>query len=206
MSTKTTFKRIALVAVAALGLGMLSVVPSSAIPNLTVTIVNGTAGLAGVRTDSTTAGTITVAGYVDGGDSVTISLVAGSFPIGGVPVIGIQNLDSTTSQLNTVKIDSQTAVTLLGTSMTLLQFLILRLLQSGERPLVFPTSVFLQQLPQTSVTNWAYNWIQQHLLALPEHIITQLLSRLGTQMQQLLFRQRIQSQSRLQLALVYQQQ
>jgi len=119
MSTKTTFKRIALVAVAALGLGMLSVVPSSAIPNLTVTIVNGTAGLAGVRTDSTTAGTITVAGYVDGGDSVTISLVAGSFPIGGVPVIGIQNLDSTTSQLNTVKIDSQTAVTLLGTSMTL---------------------------------------------------------------------------------------
>ena len=32
MSTKTTFKRIALVAVAALGFGMLSVAPSSAVP------------------------------------------------------------------------------------------------------------------------------------------------------------------------------
>ena len=33
MSTKTTFKRIALVAVAALGFGLLSVVPSSAAAN-----------------------------------------------------------------------------------------------------------------------------------------------------------------------------
>ena len=37
MSTKTTFKRVALVAVAALGLGVLSVAPSSAAPTITTT-------------------------------------------------------------------------------------------------------------------------------------------------------------------------
>jgi len=48
MSTKTTFKRIALVAVAALGLGVLSVAPSSAaVSNLSVTVTNGTAGQIG---------------------------------------------------------------------------------------------------------------------------------------------------------------
>ena len=46
MSTKTTFKRIALVAVAALGLGVLSVAPSSAVvSSLTVTVADGTATL-----------------------------------------------------------------------------------------------------------------------------------------------------------------
>jgi len=59
MSTKTTFKRIALVAVAALGLGVLSVAPSSAaVVGLTVTSVNGTATTAVY--DSTTATTLRV--------------------------------------------------------------------------------------------------------------------------------------------------
>ena len=50
MSTKTTFKRIALVAVAALGFGMLSVVPSQAatalsmsLSSTSITIIGGTA-------------------------------------------------------------------------------------------------------------------------------------------------------------------
>jgi hypothetical protein len=42
MSTKTTFKRIALVAVAALGFGMLSVAPSSAAASTAITIAKGT--------------------------------------------------------------------------------------------------------------------------------------------------------------------
>jgi len=59
MSTKTTFKRIALVAVAALGLGVLSVAPSSAsVAGLTVTSTNGTATTAVY--DSTTATTLRV--------------------------------------------------------------------------------------------------------------------------------------------------
>jgi len=59
MSTKTTFKRIALVAVAALGLGVLSVAPSSAaVVGLTVTSVDGTATTAVY--DSTTATTLRV--------------------------------------------------------------------------------------------------------------------------------------------------
>jgi hypothetical protein len=57
MSTKTTFKRIALVAVAALGLGVLSVAPSSAaVVNLTVTAADGTATTA--VSDSTTAASL----------------------------------------------------------------------------------------------------------------------------------------------------
>jgi len=66
MSTKTTFKRIALVAVAALGLGVLSVAPSSAAvsgatisgTNASVTLRSGSTTLA--DSDTTTAATISV--------------------------------------------------------------------------------------------------------------------------------------------------
>jgi hypothetical protein len=57
MSTKTTFKRIALVTVAALGFGVLSTVPSSAaVAGLKVTVTNGAATT--MLADSTTAATI----------------------------------------------------------------------------------------------------------------------------------------------------
>ena len=67
MSTKTNFKRLALVAVASLGLGVLSAVPSqAAISGVTITVVDGTATLRSgsttlVNADSTNAATITVA-------------------------------------------------------------------------------------------------------------------------------------------------
>ena len=71
MSTKTNFKRIALVAVAALGLGVLSSVPSQAeITGLTLTVVDGSATLA--KSDSTTAATITIAGLLESADSITV--------------------------------------------------------------------------------------------------------------------------------------
>jgi hypothetical protein len=75
MSTKTNFKRIALVAVAALGLGVLSSVPAKAVGNLAVTATNGTfvAGLA----DSTTAATIAVSATLeDIKDTITVTVVA----------------------------------------------------------------------------------------------------------------------------------
>jgi hypothetical protein len=78
MSTKTTFKRVALVAVAALGLGVLSVVPSqAAVSGTTLTVTNGTSSLtAGAASDSRTAATVSVSGLVDnGGDTITVGFV-----------------------------------------------------------------------------------------------------------------------------------
>jgi phosphatidylserine decarboxylase len=79
MSTTTNFKRIALVAVAALGLGVLSSVPSQAtISGLTVTTTNGTSTAA--KSDSATAGNIAIAGLFEVGDSITVTLVENSIP------------------------------------------------------------------------------------------------------------------------------
>jgi len=79
MSTKTNFKRIALVAVASLGLGVLSSVPSQAASsNIVVSAAtNGTATT--TVADSTTAGTVsfTALAYGSGvaSDTVTVTLV-----------------------------------------------------------------------------------------------------------------------------------
>jgi len=76
MSTKTTFKRIALVAVAALGFGVLSVAPSSAtVSGLSVT-TGGTATSASGASDTTTAATFTVTGFVDSqSDTITVQVI-----------------------------------------------------------------------------------------------------------------------------------
>jgi len=87
MSTKTNFKRIALVAVAALGMGVLSSAPSQAAwsgtagSSLTLTVANGTAGLTGAASDSTTAGTFGVRGLALAAlDSIGVSIVSKSKP------------------------------------------------------------------------------------------------------------------------------
>jgi len=115
MSTKTNFKRIALVAVAALGLGVLSSVPSqAAVSGLTVTVANGTAGAVGARTDSTNAATITIAGFIGANDSVTVHVVAKSVPLAAVVTPVLYNLDSTTPRLTTQRVDSMSAGALAG--------------------------------------------------------------------------------------------
>ena len=87
MSTTTNFKRIALVAVAALGLSIVSVVPSNAavVGALTVTPANGAisvdnAGFA--RSDSTTAATLSVKGFTNfgSGDTILIRFAPGTKP------------------------------------------------------------------------------------------------------------------------------
>jgi len=89
MSTTTNFKRIALVAVAALGLSIVSVVPSNAnvVGALTVTPANGaievnTAGYA--RSDSTTVATLAIKGFTNVGttDSILVKFSPGTFPSG----------------------------------------------------------------------------------------------------------------------------
>jgi hypothetical protein len=76
MSTKTNFKRIALVAVASLGLGVLSSVPSQAgASSLTATVVDGTATT--VKSDSTTAATLAVSATLDQAqDTVAVQFYA----------------------------------------------------------------------------------------------------------------------------------
>jgi hypothetical protein len=78
MSTKTNFKRIALVAVAALGMGVLSSVPSQAnITNAAVTKVQDGTLTPGQRADTTTAAIISVTGFATtgAGDSITVTFV-----------------------------------------------------------------------------------------------------------------------------------
>jgi len=111
MSTKTTFKRIALVAVAALGFGVLSVVPSQAAAGaITLTVEkNGTARLdaaAGAGETSTgiifTASSLLTAGNAD---SITVSFIAtGVLPTGAVGNPAIMTfLESTTASSGTIQ-------------------------------------------------------------------------------------------------------
>jgi len=116
MSTKTTFKRIALVAVAALGLGVLSVAPSTAaVSSLTVTAANGTSANStdGGASDSTTAATISVSALLDNPltDSITVTFVKKSAPSGAVAVPFAYFVDSTTSAASSTYVDSLTAAT-----------------------------------------------------------------------------------------------
>jgi len=81
MSTKTNFKRIALVAVAALGLGVLSSVPVQAAPSaITIDVVDGTATTA--LSDSTGAATVTIKGLlgVTATDSISVLVAKKSAP------------------------------------------------------------------------------------------------------------------------------
>jgi hypothetical protein len=111
MSIKTNFKRIALVAVAALGMGVLSSVPSQAAVNtFTVTVTDGTSSF--IKSDSTTAGTINVTGVAEFMDSVTVTLITKSIPSGTTPLAQMMFMDSTTptaSVVGTFRIDTLAA-------------------------------------------------------------------------------------------------
>jgi len=89
MSTTTNFKRIALVAVAALGMGVLSSTPSQALfsgtngSQFTLSTTAATGGLAGTTSDSTTAGTLSISGLaLVGTESFTVTTVTKTIPAG----------------------------------------------------------------------------------------------------------------------------
>ncbi|ASY16708.1 hypothetical protein [Candidatus Planktophila versatilis] len=80
MSTTTTFKRIAFVTVAALGLGLLSVAPSNAaVAADTLTVTDGTASVGDTVTATSATATISFlpSAYTTDSHSVTASLVSG---------------------------------------------------------------------------------------------------------------------------------
>jgi len=98
MSTKTTFKRIALVAVAALGLGVLSVAPSFATPGTqSITAANGTSSTAS-NYDSTTAATFSWSARMEVGDTVTVTVSPKAIPSGATAnTAQLRYLDSTSA-------------------------------------------------------------------------------------------------------------
>jgi len=77
MSTTTNFKRIALVAVAALGLGVLSSVPSQAsVPAANITLSATTGTVTAVKSDSSTAATVSV-NFLRNATTDSVSVTAG---------------------------------------------------------------------------------------------------------------------------------
>jgi hypothetical protein len=99
MSTKTTFKRVALVAVAALGLGVLASVPSQATVQASSLTLSATAStqLTG-ETSTASAGVATVSFLASGlGDTLTVTAYLMSAPAGSTAVPVMQVSDTATS-------------------------------------------------------------------------------------------------------------
>jgi len=82
MSTKTTFKRVALVAVASLGFGLLSSVPSNAANPTTWALGTATANVAVVGQTSTITVPVTVTTNAASTDSLSIAVIPSAWPSG----------------------------------------------------------------------------------------------------------------------------
>jgi len=124
MSTKTNFKRIALVAVAALGLGVLSSVPSSAFIAPSTMTLTATAGTATIgKSDSSTAATISLAYMVTvAADtvSVTAALKSKATAAAGTPALQLMVTETTSVSTGVVNVryDSSTATGPLGSEIS----------------------------------------------------------------------------------------
>ena len=92
MSTKTTFKRIALVTVAALGFGVMSVVPSTATINadsLTLSAATAAQNTAETQTATSAVATVSFLGATGDSLSVTASLVSGPTGNTALPYLSV---------------------------------------------------------------------------------------------------------------------
>jgi len=101
MSTKTTFKRIALVAVASLGFGVLSAIPSQATFTTTPVLTLGTGTSTKAKSDSTSAATIAVSYNSDATtDSVVLTATPQTYPAGStVPELNVTFVDTSGSSV-----------------------------------------------------------------------------------------------------------
>ena len=114
MSTTTNFKRIALVAVAALGLGVLTSVPSNAAINAdTVTLSSATAAQNTAETYTATSAVVTVTffgvGGVTGGDSMSITTALTSAPAGNTALPTLQLVETSSAFVDSVAAAASTA-------------------------------------------------------------------------------------------------
>ena len=114
MSTKTTFKRIALVTVAALGFGVMSVVPSNAVINSdSLTLSAATAAQTTAETATATSAVATLSflgGVVNDSMSVTASLVSGPATSTALPYIQLTETASASIDTTTANIASSRVV------------------------------------------------------------------------------------------------
>jgi hypothetical protein len=114
MSTKTTFKRIALVTVAALGFGVMSVVPSNAVINAdSLTLSAATASQTTGETATATSAVATLSflgGVVDDSMSVTASLVSGPATSTALPYLQLTETASASVDTTTALIAASRAV------------------------------------------------------------------------------------------------
>jgi len=104
MSSTTNFKRIALVAVAALGLGVLSSAPSQAVipeASIAVTTTAGTSGQTqgAAAMDSSTAGTVSLSFTATAADSVSVTVIPKAKPTDSLtyPSLLLMLVDTATS-------------------------------------------------------------------------------------------------------------
>jgi hypothetical protein len=125
MSTKTTFKRIALVTVAALGFGVMSVAPSSAaVLNPTFTLSAATTTVALGETAKTT---LTTAGYfMDSADTLTTTVSLATYPaaltgtqIGAAVVVTKTAVDTIVVYTTNATLGTQTGTATQDTALTI---------------------------------------------------------------------------------------
>ena len=117
MSTKTTIKRLALVAAASLGLGVISAVPSQAAPSgVTITVVsNGTKTQGAATADTTTGAFFNVSSLLGAvTDSLLVTVAPKSYPSGNSAssILGaVQFIDTALPSLTVGTTDTVTMVT-----------------------------------------------------------------------------------------------
>ena len=102
MSTKTTFKRIALVTVAALGFGVMSVAPSNAAINAdTLTLSSATASQTTAETATSTSAVATVSFLGGDLDSMTVTASLVSAPAGNTALPTLSLVETASALINT---------------------------------------------------------------------------------------------------------
>lgn len=102
MSTTTNFKRIALVAVAALGLGVLSSVPSQAVINAdSLTLSSATASQTTAETYTATSAVVTASFFGALGDSITVTSALVSSPDGATAVPVLRLVETSSAVIDT---------------------------------------------------------------------------------------------------------
>ena len=102
MSTTTNFKRIALVAVAALGLGVLSSVPSNAAINAdTVTLSSATASQTTGETYTATSAVVTVSFFGNTNDSMSVTAALTAAPALNTSLPTLQLIETSSAMVET---------------------------------------------------------------------------------------------------------
>jgi hypothetical protein len=174
MSTKTTFKRVALVTVAALGFGVLATVPSQAAVNAdTLTLSAATATMTTAETQTATSAVATLSFLGATGDSVSITTSLVSAPAGNTALPWLSLTETASAGIDTLsavstigkKIASNTAVVtaaLAGSAVTTSKFAVYLGTDSRTAPTKVGTYV-VKLTPATVGASGAINATAQTL-------------------------------------------